>query len=64
MPEEAGVIAREQAERYLTKIFDGNADPTFVSGRRIGWALLDVADAIRELAAAQRERPVIRRRYR
>lgn len=53
--------ARKQAEKALTGgRFAGNRPATSLAvataGARIGWALLDVADAIREHAEATRPR--------
>lgn len=48
--------ARERAEDALsTARRKTPAAATLIAGRRIGWALLDVADAIREHTAAQRQ---------
>ena len=54
--------AREHAERQLTGgRYSGRQPPTSAAvigaAARIGWALLDVADAIREHAEATRPRP-------
>lgn len=48
--------ARESAERELGAHKNLNLNlATALVGRRIGWALLDLADAVRDHAAAQRE---------
>lgn len=51
--------ARERAEKvldYKLGSIGGTGIGAAMAGRRIGWALLDVADSIRELADATRER--------
>lgn len=49
--------ARERAEQALNhKLQSAGSHGAAMAGRRIGWALLDVADAVRDLADATRER--------
>lgn len=45
---------RSQAEASLERDYSGTGAITGAVGRRVGWALLDVADAIRDLADAIR----------